>query len=355
MRVRFSDKTQTLNPQEIDLMAHLHRPFLSAIALLLCSCSPKIYTQIQNPHTPRETHAEVIVYDLNTQTPPSAQFLGGVAIKDSGFSTHCNYDQVLNLAKVETNKAGGNALHITWWKRPSFWGSSCHQISGEIVLIPDSLYLQLCSSPDGSHPTTMHANDSSMANLAERPSPRTSNPRRSRHHFYVEAGYSFIYSKWDNEMSLEKDPRHGLNTTSGYQILSQSGFGGGVRYSGYFSSSPFSYQKEMYHMQVLYFAPEFAMQHQFGKWNLHESIGIGYAIYREQMGNQSGSVGGLGTHLCVGVNYCIHPNIALGLSIGNYATRFFSLDKIIGEHFNSSETKAGINRIAISAGVYFHF
>ena len=46
----------------------------------------------------------------------------------------------MQRAKDETNKIGGNGLHLFWHKEPSALGSSCHRIAAHMLLLPDSVY-----------------------------------------------------------------------------------------------------------------------------------------------------------------------------------------------------------------------
>jgi hypothetical protein len=66
--------------------------------------------------------------------PPNAEKLGTVKIEDPGFSTNCNYATVIDMAKIEARKVGGNAIKITQHTRPDFF-SSCHRITADVLRI----------------------------------------------------------------------------------------------------------------------------------------------------------------------------------------------------------------------------
>lgn len=57
---------------------------------------------------------------LRFSEPDSTEVLGKVKIGDSGFTTNCSYEAVINKAKMGSRKVGGNAIN---------WDS------GEIVII----------------------------------------------------------------------------------------------------------------------------------------------------------------------------------------------------------------------------
>ena len=111
---------------------------LAAGALFLTTgCSPSVYTSIQKSYPARIEGSTVLVYDMADSLPEPAEVLGSVTVKDSGFSVNCNYAKVMQRAKDETNKIGGNGLHLFWHKEPSALGSSCHRIAAHMLLLPD--------------------------------------------------------------------------------------------------------------------------------------------------------------------------------------------------------------------------
>ncbi len=106
-----------------------------AFSLILSSCAPKTTTSITKKYPPLDYREEVLVFGLQDDTPEDAELLGIVKIGDSGFSTNCDYDVVLNEAKMEARKTGGNAIKIIEHKPPSFMGSSCHRITVNVLRI----------------------------------------------------------------------------------------------------------------------------------------------------------------------------------------------------------------------------
>lgn len=98
--------------------------------LLLTSCSPKVVTNIVRTYPDIIPADSVYVIGLGEKVPNTAETIGRVSVVDRGTSTNCRYDQVLHLAQEATGKIGGNGLAITNHQKPSFWGSSCHQIYG---------------------------------------------------------------------------------------------------------------------------------------------------------------------------------------------------------------------------------
>jgi hypothetical protein len=108
--------------------------------LSLISCSPKISTIISKSYPPLDYREDVRVYELNEPVPSNSEKIGVVKIGDTGFTTNCKYEIVLEKAKLEARKAGGNAIKITKHIPPSAMESSCHRITAQILRLsnPDS-------------------------------------------------------------------------------------------------------------------------------------------------------------------------------------------------------------------------
>ena len=99
--------------------------------LILTSCSAKLTSSMQKTYAPLDYKEEVRVFGIEEEIPSNAEKLGTIKVGDSGFSVNCNYATVLDKAKTESRKIGGNVLKITKHKRPNFW-SSCHRITADV-------------------------------------------------------------------------------------------------------------------------------------------------------------------------------------------------------------------------------
>ena len=108
---------------------------LISIAITLFSCSPTVSTSLSKHYPPLDYDQEVWVFHLDQAQPKEAVVLGEVKIKDSGFSVNCGYPVVLNKAKLEARKHGGNAIKIIKHKLPHPLGSTCHRITARILRV----------------------------------------------------------------------------------------------------------------------------------------------------------------------------------------------------------------------------
>ncbi|WP_298931283.1 hypothetical protein [uncultured Allomuricauda sp.] len=114
-------------------MKKLHHIYIIS-AFLLSSCSPKISSLITKDYQSLKYDEKVVVLGLNEQQPANAEVLGVVKVRDTGFSTKCNYEIALDKAKLEARKVGGNTIKITRHKKPDLW-STCHRLDATILKI----------------------------------------------------------------------------------------------------------------------------------------------------------------------------------------------------------------------------
>lgn len=310
---------------------------LYLLPLFLGSCAPKVLTEINNPHTPVVTANEVRLYEVGDSVPQSAELIGRVKVLDSGLSTHCQYDQVVALAKEKTAQSGGNALALTDHRKPSIW-SSCHQIAGNMLLIDETKRHETYTR------ATTPVEDSKECNCEEQ--------SRFRHNtFYANIGYSCIVSKFYMPLEATGHPKRGMDWMAGYDWVSTSGFGAGVMYSGYKSSYLLS--DIDFAIKLTYIAPQFVMKQQFRQWSIEEKLGIGYFNYRESVkGSGSVSASGVGYNFLLGTEYHVSDLVGIGANIG-YISGSLPEDKFGNP--NEEDGSTGIFRLHFNVGVRFHF
>lgn len=111
-------------------------PFLlyAVLFLLLSGCSPKISTVLTKEYPTLSYTEKVTVLGLEENQPENSEILGEVKVRDTGFSTKCNYEVALDKAKLEARNIGGNAIKITRHKKPDLW-STCHRLDALILRI----------------------------------------------------------------------------------------------------------------------------------------------------------------------------------------------------------------------------
>lgn len=115
-----------------------------AIILLLSACAPKVSTNLSKTFAPLDYTEEVMVFTLEEPFPQESEDIGVIKIGDSGFTTQCDWSNIIELAKLEARKAGGNAIKITEHTPPNL-ASTCHRITATILKV-DNLEEQLSES-----------------------------------------------------------------------------------------------------------------------------------------------------------------------------------------------------------------
>ena len=110
--------------------------FFSIIPVIITvlGCSPRIVANISDPQPTLEYSEEVSLELIGAAPPDSARLIGTIKVGESGFTTKCNLDHVINLAKLEARKYGGNLIIIVDHKPPDII-SSCHRIVVEVYRI----------------------------------------------------------------------------------------------------------------------------------------------------------------------------------------------------------------------------
>ena len=111
---------------------------LILVALFLATaCSPKVSKTITKSYAPLDYKEDVLVLDLQTPAPIGSDEMGTIKIGDTGFTTDCDWNTVIETAKTEARKVGGNAIKITKYKPPNM-GSTCHRITAVILRIDNT-------------------------------------------------------------------------------------------------------------------------------------------------------------------------------------------------------------------------
>ena len=112
-------------------------PLLLSLSIVIASCSPKVTTQVSKSYEPLPYQEPVVVLSSEQETPPEAELLGQLKVGDTGFSTKCDYQEVIAAAQTATRKAGGNVVKITEHKMPGL-ASSCHRIKANILRVANT-------------------------------------------------------------------------------------------------------------------------------------------------------------------------------------------------------------------------
>jgi hypothetical protein len=108
---------------------------LLLLLIFVYSCNPRVSTRLTKSLPPLDYKQEVLVIALNQIEPENAEILGTVEIGETGFTTKCSFEIVVDKAKLEARKAGGNAIKIIDHRLPSALSSTCHRITARILYV----------------------------------------------------------------------------------------------------------------------------------------------------------------------------------------------------------------------------
>ncbi|MGY5351819.1 hypothetical protein ACXGQW_04530 [Wenyingzhuangia sp. IMCC45533] len=113
-------------------MKKILKLLLLLVTGLLTSCSPKVKSVITSKQKALSYDAELFVFTEKEIIPDGLKEIGKVSLGDSGFTTKCNYETMLEIAKLQARKIGANVVKITEHKFPSVLGSTCHRLKATL-------------------------------------------------------------------------------------------------------------------------------------------------------------------------------------------------------------------------------
>jgi hypothetical protein len=108
--------------------------------LFLSSCSPTVAVTQLRKYPPKESTEQVVVYNQSDKIPSQLSQIGRIKIGDSGFSSNCSWIEVINKAKEECSRLGGDAIHIIEVKKPDML-STCYRIKVNVLRGPEKKYI----------------------------------------------------------------------------------------------------------------------------------------------------------------------------------------------------------------------
>lgn len=109
------------------------------LSLILTGCNAKVSTQITKTYPAIDSTQNIHVLRWEESLPENTEVIGMVEVGDNGLTgnSKCTYEAVIEKAKEEARKAGGNAIKITKHKIPDVI-SSCHRITADILHIENA-------------------------------------------------------------------------------------------------------------------------------------------------------------------------------------------------------------------------
>jgi len=339
----------------------MKRLILLLLAIVsLYSCAPKVQTSLIAKHPALATTDEIVVLDVNDSIPAGATELGEVKITDAGMTVNCNFTIVVERAKVEARKAGGNLLKITKHTAPDLM-SSCHRITAKILRFENA------NSISKAQPLVVASQ--------KNPAPVV---KTSKLILGVHGGFSTRVNKVSSSVPADlrnyiKELKTGYHYTADLAYFWRETIGAGFKYSAFrsqnsmnnvYAEDPQTHQRVYGSISdnifIDYFAPTFYMKHNLKdeKLKLIGSISMGYLGYLDRSSalnkkyKISGGTFGLGYDL--GAEIKMSKKLSFGITLSAIAGTLTSVKvkdgsvtttKKLGE-----EEREGLARIDFSGG-----
>lgn len=102
--------------------------FLTVMGLI--SCSSKITSNFTNSQPKLSIDEPIALLDIEHKLPERVTKIGDLRFQDSGFSTDCSFNSLLNQGSLEARKNGANIVKVIEKKTPDIW-SSCYRLKIE--------------------------------------------------------------------------------------------------------------------------------------------------------------------------------------------------------------------------------
>jgi len=110
---------------------------LGIVSLTIFSCSPQIHIVSKKSYPAREENDSVVIYKRLQDIPIKSEKIGTLeAICNLGMKD-CDSASILLLTETKIKKAGGNALLITDYQKPTLWNNFKLSLNGDVFLVSD--------------------------------------------------------------------------------------------------------------------------------------------------------------------------------------------------------------------------
>lgn len=308
---------------------------LLLVTVVFCSCSPKIRTSVSEKHEKLNEIDKVVIFNAKSELPSNYSKIGTTKIGDTGFTTTCDLNTVLEKAKIEARKSGANALLITEHLYPSTFGSTCHRITADLLRIENTaVYNQPIITKD----TIQLISSSKVVTANEVVYGPGYGFKTSKFLVTANVGQSFrVASSPDGLNSEQKEYLKKLKSGLSYDIsayyLKEGRTGFGLKYNVYKSSGTIHNQQITLDngaivtgdfsddITISFIGPSFILtegEHaRVGEANLE--LALGYLSYQNKStiigsplkitGANLGMIGGMGYHFRITPHFLLGPQV----------------------------------------------
>lgn len=97
----------------------------------LASCGPKITSNFTNPQPKLSIDEKIALLDIHHKVPENITKIGDLRFQDSGFTSDCSFNSLMNRARIKAQENGANIVKVVEKKKPDLW-SSCYRLKIEL-------------------------------------------------------------------------------------------------------------------------------------------------------------------------------------------------------------------------------
>ena len=97
----------------------------------LTSCGPRITSTLIDPQPKLQPDIKVALMDIHHVLPENTVKIGDLRFQDSGFSTDCSFNSIMNKARNIARDNGANIVKVVDKKTPDLW-STCYRLKIEL-------------------------------------------------------------------------------------------------------------------------------------------------------------------------------------------------------------------------------
>jgi len=105
------------------------------VSLILFSCSPQVIVSSWKSYPSREDSESVVIYKNTQDIPIESEKIGTLQATCKQWMENCDSVSIFSLAETKIKKAGGNALLITNFNKPTLWNNSTLSLNGDVFLV----------------------------------------------------------------------------------------------------------------------------------------------------------------------------------------------------------------------------
>lgn len=337
---------------------------LSALALVLTSCNPRVVTEMLTNEWPATTPDSVYLFDKTDVIPSESQEIGKVKVVDTGFTTNGSYNTVMQLAINATAEKGGNGLVITEHRWPDLH-STIHRVWGTMLRIPESAIAER-ESPDSmeysalqqilpeeeyaefmEYKATKRYYEQQQRELKERLKQQQEVIRQTpRNVIRISAGPTLMTSKYLVENHRYRY-RVGVDICVDYDHVWKSGLGFGINYLHNYTSFD-----EGVKSRIDYVGPSLVLAYARTKsFRCDVAWGLGYCHYSDSYEGYSLTQNRVGLTMRLGAEWRVAKHLGLGAQFNVFSVR---LKEPEGMELEKNEFY-GIEHIGLQGGLRYYF